>query len=85
MTVRHLHRASWRRESEQLIFAVEANAFLFRMVRSLVGTLCLVGEGRWTVDDFRAALQAADRGRAGPTAPPQGLTLVAVRYESEEE
>jgi len=81
VTVRRLYRAQWAQQGSRLRFTIEANAFLFRMVRSLVGSLRLVGDGRWTVDAFSAALAAADRTYAGKTAPPQGLTLVAVRYE----
>ena len=81
VTVRHLQRAFWTRSGSRLLLTIEANAFLFRMVRSLVGSMRQVGDGRWTVGDFETALKAADRTRAGTTAPPQGLTLVAVRYE----
>ncbi len=46
----------------------------------MVGTLELVGEGKWTADDVAAALAARERAKAGPTAPAEGLYLVAVRY-----
>ncbi len=46
----------------------------------MVGTLKLVGEGRWRPAQVRAALEARDRRAAGPTAPPEGLTLLGVRY-----
>ena len=46
----------------------------------MVGSLKLVGEGRWTPRDFRAALDARDRSRCGPLAPPEGLYLVRVDY-----
>ena len=46
----------------------------------MVGTLKLVGEGKWSPDAVTAALQARDRAAAGPTAPAEGLTLVAVGY-----
>jgi tRNA pseudouridine38-40 synthase len=61
-------------------YTITANAFLQRMVRSIMGTLVAVGRGAITVDEFEAALLAADRSRAGPTAPACGLTLVAVTY-----
>jgi tRNA pseudouridine38-40 synthase len=47
----------------------------------MVGTLKLVGDGKWTRDDVAAALAARDRARGGPTAPAEGLYLVCVRYE----
>ena len=61
-------------------YRVTANAFLQRMVRSIVGSLVEVGRGAMTIEGFDAAFRAADRGRAGPSAPPQGLTLVYVEY-----
>ena len=80
-SVRELFTAFWQKVDNQLIFRVEANAFLYRMVRSLVGCLVAVGNGFWSVEDFVAALQACDRSRAAPVAPPQGLCLVAVTYD----
>ena len=64
-------------------FVIEANAFLYRMVRSIVGTLIQVGRGDLSVSEFAAALNATDRARAGPTAQPHGLCLVKVRYPNE--
>jgi tRNA pseudouridine38-40 synthase len=46
----------------------------------MVGTLRLVGEGKWRPEDVTAALEARDRARGGPTAPAEGLYLTAVRY-----
>jgi tRNA pseudouridine38-40 synthase len=59
---------------------VEADGFLYNMVRSITGTLLLVGSGRWPESKVAEALRAEDRREAGPTAPPQGLFLVRVRY-----
>jgi tRNA pseudouridine38-40 synthase len=59
---------------------IEANAFLYRMVRSIVGTLLQVGRGELSLAKYKAAFEAADRTQAGPTAPPQGLCLIEVRY-----
>jgi tRNA pseudouridine38-40 synthase len=67
-------------EPDMLIFRIEANRFLRGMVRSIVGTLVEVGRGRLDPGDMRAILDARDRGRAGPTAPPHGLYLVEVTY-----
>jgi tRNA pseudouridine38-40 synthase len=62
-------------------FTIEANAFLFRMVRSLVGSMKMVGEGKWTNEDFANAFEACDRNRTAKLAPACGLFLTAVRYE----
>ena len=63
-----------------LAFEIEANAFCHQMVRSLVGTLVDVGRGRKRPSDILHILRSADRAQAGQPAPPQGLTLMAVRY-----
>ena len=60
--------------------AARARSFLHHQVRNIVGTLKLVGEGKWSAADVAAALAARDRSAAGPTAPPGGLYLVEVRY-----
>lgn len=80
-TVRQLFRAEWRRRAPLLIFGIEGNAFLYRMVRSIVGSLKMVGEGSWSVREFVQAFHARDRSRAAATAPPQGLYLVSVAYD----
>jgi tRNA pseudouridine38-40 synthase len=80
-TVREVFRAEWQRAGTLITFDIEANAFLYRMVRAIAGTLKLVGEGSWTVDEFTAALHACDRSRAGALAPPQGLVLLTVVYD----
>jgi tRNA pseudouridine38-40 synthase len=79
-TVREIFRAEWQAQAPFLVFMIEANAFLYRMVRSIVGSLVAVGTGAWTVDMFAAALQAADRNRSAAAAPPQGLFLTSVTY-----
>jgi len=64
------------------IIRVEASArsFLHNQVRSMVGSLKLVGEGKWTARDLEEALSAKDRARCGPVAPAYGLYLVKVDY-----
>ncbi|MCA9948420.1 MAG: tRNA pseudouridine(38-40) synthase TruA [Anaerolineales bacterium] len=83
-TVREIYQAYFYRQQEFILFFVEANAFLYRMVRSLVGSLAAVGDGSWSVTDFADALYACDRRRSGSAAPPQGLSLVSVVYEERE-
>ena len=79
-TVRHVFAAEWSGAAPWLTFHVEATAFLYRMVRSMVGTMLDVGRGRITVERFGQILASCDRAEAGPTAPAHGLCLVEVRY-----
>jgi tRNA pseudouridine38-40 synthase len=80
VTVRRVTKASWTFEPPWLFFDIEANAFLFRMVRSIVGTLVQIGQGRMSREEFGEILASKDRGRAGPTVPAHGLCLVQVNY-----
>ncbi|MEE2999246.1 MAG: tRNA pseudouridine(38-40) synthase TruA [Pseudomonadota bacterium] len=59
---------------------VRAKSFLYHQVRNFAGSLKLVGEGRWSINDFKTAFKAADRSRGGPTAPAEGLYFVDVSY-----
>lgn len=61
----------------------EARSFLHRQVRSMTGSLAEVGLGRWSPEQFKAALDAADRIRCGPVAPSDGLYLTGVTYDTE--
>jgi tRNA pseudouridine38-40 synthase len=81
-TFREVFQAQWYRENGFIKFKIGANAFLYRMVRSLVGSLKLVGDGSWTEEDFVGAFSSCDRGRSGTVAPPQGLFLVSVTYDA---
>src|SRR3990167_2776343 len=69
------------RDGAEIQIDVGARSFLHNQVRILVGTLRLVGRGQWSRHDVEEALAARDRTRAGPTAPPQGLCLMEVRYD----
>lgn len=66
----------------EILFHAEGRSFLHHQVRNMVGTLSLVGRGKWAPEDVAAALAARDRTRGGPTAPPDGLALISVRYDS---
>ena len=68
------------RQAEMIVVTAKARSFLHSQVRSMVGSLKLVGDGKWSPRDFRAALDAADRSRCGPLAPPDGLYLTGVSY-----
>lgn len=80
--VKTLDRLDVSREGEMIVVRASARSFLHSQVRSLVGSLKLVGEGKWQPRDFRAALDARERARCGPLAPPDGLYLVRVDYEA---
>jgi len=79
-TVRDLHRVAVRREGDLVTITFRANAFLHQMVRSVVGTLVMVGTGRLEPDAVEAILAARDRSAAPQIAPPNGLTLERVFY-----
>jgi tRNA pseudouridine38-40 synthase len=68
------------REGEEIRIRASARSFLHHQVRSFVGSLKLVGEGRWSPGDLKAALEARDRTRCGAVAPANGLYLVGVDY-----
>ena len=63
-----------------LVLHVEANGFLRHMVRAIAGTLVEVGDGRRPAEEMAVLLDGASRGRAGPTAPPDGLVMLRVSY-----
>ncbi|MGZ8607456.1 MAG: tRNA pseudouridine(38-40) synthase TruA, partial [Actinomycetota bacterium] len=73
-------RVSVSRTADRVEIAVRANAFLHQMVRSIVGTLVLVGDGALDPAGIPDVLASRDRSRAGQIAPPHGLTLERVRY-----
>jgi tRNA pseudouridine38-40 synthase len=69
------------RLGEEIRIEARARSFLHHQVRNMVGTLKLVGLGRWQPEDVARALAARDRRAGGPTAPADGLTLIAVSYD----
>jgi tRNA pseudouridine38-40 synthase len=78
---RILYELTCRRDRDLIRIRARANAFLHQMVRSLVGTLVHVGEGKRAPDEMTDILAARDRAQAGPVAPPHGLCLVSVEYD----
>ena len=78
--VKTLERLAVERHGEDIRVHASARSFLHTQVRSLVGSLALVGEGRWSGDDLARALDARDRAACGPVAPPDGLYLMRVDY-----
>ena len=78
--IRTLDRLDVKRIGDIIEIEAEGRSFLHHQVRNMVGTLVLVGEGKWTNDDVQQALEAKKREAAGPTAAACGLTLVRVDY-----
>lgn len=76
----HLKRLAIQRFGDLIMITIEANRFLQHMARNIVGTLVEVGRGKRKAQEVRKILQSRDRRLAGPTAPPQGLCLVEVKY-----
>ena len=68
------------RLGDEIEIEAAARSFLHHQVRSMVGSLKLVGEGKWSAKDLEKALRARDRSACGPVAPPDGLYLVSVSY-----
>ena len=66
---------------DYIFIHAHGQSFLHHQVRNIAGTLVLVGEGKWTPDDVKAALEKRDRAAAGITAPPQGLSLIYINYD----
>lgn len=84
-TVRAMFRSEWREEPHEfgrvLTYTIEANAFLYHMVRTVTLALVDVGANRMTLDAFNDNFQARDRSRFGKIAPAHGLTLISVSYD----
>ena len=78
--VKTIDQLSVSRYGEEIEIQAEARSFLHHQVRSIVGSLKHVGEGKWQVRDMKAALDARDRSACGAVSPPQGLYLVSVGY-----
>ena len=78
--VKTLDRLDVTRDGEDVHIKTSARSFLHNQVRSMVGSLALVGDGKWSAGDLAAALAARNRAACGPVAPPEGLYLVSVDY-----
>ena len=78
--VKTLDRLSVRRHSDEIVIEASARSFLHSQVRSIAGSLRLIGDGSWSADDLSDALAAKDRKACGPVAPADGLYLLRVDY-----
>jgi len=78
--MRTLDRLDVTRDADNVNIEVSARSFLHNQVRSMVGSLALVGDAKWSADDLARALAARDRAACGQVAPAEGLYLVKVDY-----
>ena len=78
--VKTLDRLDVERDGTEVRILASARSFLHTQVRSMVGSLALVGDGKWCADDLGAALAARSRAACGEVAPPEGLYLARVEY-----
>jgi tRNA pseudouridine38-40 synthase len=79
-SVRTITHIAVTRSGEWICLEVEADGFLYNMVRAIAGTLMNVGRGYWPEEEVAAIIDSGDRTRAGPTAPAKGLFLMRVSY-----
>jgi len=79
-SVRTIMKLEIKREGRFLLFTIEADGFLYKMVRSIVGTLLEVGRGRMTITEFKKIVKSGIRAKAGNTVPANGLCLLKVKY-----
>jgi tRNA pseudouridine38-40 synthase len=82
-TVRTVRACCVERQGDLVLFSVEADGFLYNMVRIMVGTLLEIADGRLDADAIDGILASGDRSQAGPTAPAKGLCLQQVFYDKE--
>ncbi len=80
--IRTVKRLDIRKEGKYIYFTIEANGFLYNMVRTIVGTLIEIGRGKIPIEDVEEILDSKNRKLAGPTAPARGLCLIEVKYEN---
>lgn len=82
--IRTIKKLDVKKDGKYIYFTVEADGFLYNMVRTIVGTLIEIGRGKIATESMKDILDARDRKSAGPTAPAKGLCLMEVRYEATE-
>ncbi len=78
--IKTINKAYFKQNGDEISFFIEAPSFLYHQVRNIVGTLILVGEEKWSINDFKQAIQAKNRNKGGKTAPAHGLYLQDVKY-----
>ncbi|KKM06497.1 hypothetical protein LCGC14_1743430, partial [marine sediment metagenome] len=78
--IRTIKRLEIKKKGKYLLFTIEADGFLYKMVRSIVGTLLGVGREKMTIKEFKRVLKSRSRSLAGATVPARGLCLLRVKY-----
>ena len=78
--IKTLDFISLEKQGDEIVMKVTARSFLHHQVRNIIGTLTLVGAQKWSVADFKKALEACDRKAGGPTAPAEGLYFIHIEY-----
>jgi len=79
-SIRTVMQCRVTQEDKWVYIDIEADRFLYNMVRNIVGTLVEIGRGRWPAEKIEEIIEARDRNVAGPIAPGEGLCLVRVNY-----
>ncbi|MFO7574920.1 MAG: tRNA pseudouridine(38-40) synthase TruA [Bacteroidales bacterium] len=82
-TICRISEAIWTQSGHILEFKITADRFLRNMVRAIAGTMIEIGQGKTSTDEFRGIIEAADRTRAGQSAPAHGLLLADIKYPAE--
>jgi len=80
-TVRRIARCDVAEAGSEILVTLRGDGFLYNMVRNIVGTLIEIGRGHWPPQRIDQILASCQRSDAGPTAPPDGLTMMCVHYE----
>ena len=78
----HIYQAFWKQKNHKIIFTIKANRFLRNMVRTIVGTMLLVGRNKISLEDFCDIIASKSRSSAGPSVKAKGLFLTKVDYNS---
>lgn len=79
--IRTIKSLDVKKEGKYIYFTIEADGFLYNMVRTIVGTLIEIGRGKIMVENIKDILDAKNRKVAGPTVPAKGLCLMEVKYD----
>lgn len=78
--IKTINDIQFEKEGDLIKMHIKAKSFLHHQVRNIIGTLVLVGQKKWSIQDFQTAFEGKDRRLGGPTAPPEGLYFVSVQY-----